>query len=522
MSDSIPSTASPSDATTTREVSRRTLLAGAGAGAAAMLLGRPGLSATEVLGARDRHRQSRVTLFANTTVVNADSVQSNVALVVEGRTIAAIGPTDDMLRAYPDADVYDGRDRVLLPGLVNCHAHMSAVVARGFNEDFGFPNTARLPTSPASLLEGEERTLMVMVAALEAIRTGTTTIVENVGNIAPHAEALADSGLRCVFAESVRDAANVRGPMMPERYAMSEEPRFSPALRDEGMQRIVDLHSAWHGARGGRISVFPAAGLVETSSPELLAAIRSFAEAHDLGYTIHLNQSRAEFQFMVRYHGMRPTEYLDRHDFLGPRLFAAHARYVNDEEIALLGCSRSTISHQAGMAANRGVSPPIPALRAAGCTIALGTDNNTNDVFEVMRIALLTERIRRNRDGDEVPGLQPQPEDVLADATQGGARAVQQEGSLGVLAPGRRADLMVVDTRKPYLVPAGRILSAIVHCGHPGDIESLMVDGDFLLRDGTVLTMDEGAVLAQAKRVSDRIWNRVLADGEVRVPRLPR
>ena len=296
----------------------------------------------------------------------------------------------------------------------------------------------------------------VQVAALEAIRTGTTTIVENVGNIQRHAAALAESGLRCVFAESVRDAENVRGPMSPERLVLSDEtPRFSATLRDQGMQRISDLFSSWHGAEQGRISVFPAAGLVETSSPELLRAVRAFAEEHDLGYTIHLNQSRAEFEFMVRYHGVRPAEYLDRHDFLGPRLFAAHARYVNDAEIQLLGRSGTTISHQAAMAANRGVSPPIPALREAGCTIALGTDNNTNDVFEVMRIALVTERIRRNRDGDEVPGLKPQPEDMLADATQGGARAVQQEELLGTLEVGKRADILVIDTQRAHLVPAG-------------------------------------------------------------------
>lgn len=515
-----PGAAQALGAPETPTLTRRELLTGAGAGAAALLLDPAALEA-RVRSPR-RRPQSETVVFANTTVVNPDAVQRGVALAVEGQRIVAIGPTDTVLASYPRADVYDGRGKSILPGLVNCHAHMGAVVERGFNEDFGFPNTARLSVSPGSLLEGEERALMVRVAALEAIRTGTTTIVENVGNIAGHAAALAESGLRCVFAESVRDAENVQGPMSPERLAVSESPRFSPRLREEGLQRIHDLYARWHGAEQGRIRVFPAAALTETSSPELLAAVRAFAEERDLGYTIHLNQSRAEFEFMVRWHGMRPAEYLDRHGFLGPRLFAAHARYVNDEEIARLGRSGTTIAHQAGMAANRGVSPPIPALRAAGCTIALGTDNNTNDVFEVMRIALLTERIRRNRDGDDVPGLQPQPEDVLADAVQGGARAVQQESDLGALEVGKKADLFVVDTRRPHLVPAGRILSAIVHCGHPGDIESVMVDGRFLMRERTVLTMDEEAIVLEAEAVGERIWRRVLEAGSVDVPRLAR
>ena len=492
-------------------ITRRQLLAGAGSGAAALLV--------QQRTPRAQSPSGRTVVFSHTTVVNADAVQDDVALAVQGNRIAAIGPTDQVLNIYPDADVYEGRGKALVPGLVNCHAHLAATLARGFNEDFGFPNSARLAVQPGSLLEGDESALMVTVGALEAIRTGTTTIVEYTGNIGRHAEALARTGLRCVFAESVRDSENVPGPLSPEGLARSETPRFSAKLRDEGLQRISDLFAKWHGANGGRISVFPAAALSETSSPELLQAVRAFAEKHDLGYTIHLSQSRAEVDFMVRHHGIRPPAYLDRHGFLGPRLFAAHCRYVDEGDIALLGRSRTIVSHQAGMAANRGVIPPIPALRAAGCPIALGTDNNTNDVFEVMRIALLTERIRRD---DPFPGVQPQPEDILADATQNGARAVGREQTLGLLAPGRTADLLVVDTRRAHLVPAGRFLSAWIHNGQPADIESVMVDGQFVMRDRKVLTLDEASVIAEADKVGRRIWSRVQAAGPVRVPRLPR
>src|SRR5262249_36947738 len=150
-------------------------------------------------------------------------------------------------------------------------------------------------------------------------------------------------------------------------------------LRAEGLKRIEDLYSAWHGQRQGRISVFPAVSLAEDGSPELMRAIRDFAEKHDLGYTIHLAQSVAENEFMKRHHGLTAVAYLGRHDFLGPRLFAAHCRYVDNADIAMLGRSRTMVSHQANMAANRGVIPPIPALRAAGCAVANGTDNNTND-----------------------------------------------------------------------------------------------------------------------------------------------
>ena len=495
----------------TVNISRRELLAGAGAGAAALLLEPRGLQAQTT--------PTRTVVFAHTTVINVDAVQNDVALAVVGDRIAAIGPTDSVLRTYPNADVYDGRGKALFPGLINCHAHMEAVLARGFNEDFGFPNSARLAVQPASLLQGEENTLMVTVAALEAIRTGTTTIVQNAGGIGRYAAALAQTGLRCVFAESIRDSENVAGPMSPDGLARSEAPRFSPRLRDEGLQRISDLFTSWHGKNQGRISVFPAAALAETASPELLRAVRDFADTHEVGYTIHLSQSQAEVDFMVRHHGVRPPAFLDAHGFLGPRLFAAHCRYVDDGDIALLGRTRTIVSHQAAMAANRGVIPPIAKLRAAGCPIANGTDNNTNDLFEVMRVALLTERISRN---DAFPGVRPQPEDMLEDATQGGARAVGQQGLLGSLDVGKKADLLVVDTLRAHLMPAGRLVSAWIHNGQPSDIESSMVDGQFVMRNRKVLTMDEDRIIAEADKVWRRIWNTVLEAGPLAVPGRPR
>src|SRR3954462_8437053 len=208
------------------DISRRELLTAAGAGAAALWLDERGVQAQPAPG--------RPVVFSHTTVVTVDAVQDDVALAVDGSTIAAIGPTDAILPRYPNADLYDGRGKELCPGLVNCHAHLAATLARGFNEDFGFPNSARLSVRPASLLQGSEDTLMVPIGALEAIRTGTTTLVENSGGISRHAAALAKTGLRMVFAESVRDTENVAGPMSPEGLPQSEPPPFSAEPRHQG------------------------------------------------------------------------------------------------------------------------------------------------------------------------------------------------------------------------------------------------------------------------------------------------
>lgn len=494
-------------------LNRRELMTTAGIGAAALIA-----QGTEAE-AQDAQSGQPI-VFAHITIVTPDLTRDDAALAVVGDKIAAIGSSDEVLRRYPDARIYDGRGKAVLPGLINCHAHLTATLERGFNEDFGFPNAAHPAISPTSLLKGDEKGLMAQIGVLEAIKSGTTSLVEFASGIGAYAPGLARSGLRLVFAESVADSENVPGPLSAEGLTKSQKPEYSPRRLGDGMQRIADLYSAWHGKDNGRISVFPAAALAETSSADCLKQVRAFADQHDLGYSIHLSQSRPEVDFFVKYYGVRPPAFLARAGFLGPRLFAAHCRFVDANDMALLGKSRTIISHQAAMAANRAVIPPIPDLRAAGALIANGTDNNTNDMFEVMRIALVTERIKRNNDDDPNPGQQPQPEDMLLDATLGGARALNQEKSIGALEVGRKADLIVIDTRRPHLVPAGRILSAWIHNGQPSDIESVMVDGAFVMRDRKVLTMDEASLVAEAGKVGERIWDQVKAAGPIAIPRL--
>ena len=500
-------------------LSRRTLLAGAAVAAGASLLPLSHNQSQAQTAAAPSG--SGTVVFTNTTVVSNDAERRtllNVALAVQGDRIAAIGDTNEILAQFPGAEIYDGSRKALLPGLVNCHAHLQQALDKGFNEDFGFPNSLVLPFTPASLISGEESTIMSMVGAIEGLRSGTTTMVQNVGGIANDAAALVTTGQRWVFAESVRDIETVDGPMSPPRLANSVPPRFSDQLRVEGMQRISDLFEQWHGYDNGRVQVFPAAALVELSSPQLLRDVREFADQHNLGYTIHMTQSQPEVDFMLRYHGVRPAIFLEQHGYLGPKLFAAHARYVDDTEIAALVRSNTIVSNQAAMAANRGVSPPITALREAGVRICMGTDNNNNDMLHVMKTAISLERIQRN---DEIPGTLPQPEDMLNDACTGGAFAVNLPNDIGSLEVGKKADILVLDVMKPHLTPSGRILSAWIHNGQPSDIETVMVDGKFVMRNHRVLTIDEAALMEEAYQIGQRVWGRMLENGAIPLPRFP-
>ncbi len=439
------------------------------------------------------------TVITNATIVTGDparTVLHNAGIAISNDTIAAMGSTGEIEREYPDAEVVDGRGKAVFPGLVNCHTHLLATGDRGILEDFGFPTRLTFPVSARSLLNPDERRTLALLGVLESIRSGVTCLLEISSDVAGYASDLAATGLRLVLAENVND--------VDEGQAREGVYRFDEAKADAGLQRSADLVESWHGRHEGRVNCFVAPHAPETCSPNLLRRSRELAERHGIGYTIHLSQSHQEIEAVMAARGVSPTHYLFSNGFLGPRLLAAHCRYVNASEIALLGQSGVRVANNAAIAARRGAAAPVRELQAAGCVIGMGSDNMAEDMVEVMRAGLFLERVRRN---DEV---YPQPEDVLEWATSGGARALGMDDITGSLEVGKKADLFVVDLLRPHLVPSLRVVSAFVHNGQPADITSVMVDGNWVMRDGKTLTIDEDDVVRSAEAVGHAVWRRLL------------
>jgi 5-methylthioadenosine/S-adenosylhomocysteine deaminase len=336
---------------------------------------------------------------------------------------------------------------------------------------------------------------MILLGALEAIRSGTTLALQEGSGIERYAGALADTGLRLLLCERAWDRARASigqpGPFEVDR-----------ALGQAGLDRIAALHRAWDGAADGRVRTGLAVWAPDMASPELLTRARALQESLGVLATIHLNQIWGEVAAVREARGLLPTEYLAREGFLSDRLVAAHCRCMTPEEERALGTAGVAVAFNSAIAARRGLSPRIADLEAHGCRIALGTDNMAEDMVDVMRTALFMERVRRQ------DGRRPTPEEVLAWATRGGYRALGVPDG-GWLAPGNRADLVVVDLRRPHLTPALRVVSDFVHNGQAGDVESVMVDGRWLMRDRRVLTLDEPALVAEAERVARAAWRRL-------------
>jgi 5-methylthioadenosine/S-adenosylhomocysteine deaminase len=441
------------------------------------------------------------TLIHHTTVVTGDRepcVNFSAAIAIENDLIAAIGPSDEIMARFPNAEAVDGRDKLVLPGFANCHTHFVRILARGIFEDHNARNQppfTRKGRVPFPALSGEQRAVMARLGALEALRSGTTAVMDISNNIQDYADAIVATGLRLVLAEQVSDR---RGGVRVGEPGVFEA---DPELADKGLQRIYDLFARWHGARNGRVKVAVAAHAPDMVSPALLQALRDLREKLDTIATIHLNQYWGEVEVIRNTYKMLPTEYLARYGFLHDRLVAAHCRCMTREEEKILGASRASVSFNPVVAARSGNSPRITDLEALGCRIALGTDEFTEDMTQVLRSAVLMERLRLNE------SERPLPEEAMRWGTINGYGALNLNGC-GSLQVGNKADLIVVGTRHAHLVPALRPVAVFVYQGQARDVESVMVDGRWLMRDGKVLAIDEEEVVREAVRVSREIWPR--------------
>src|SRR6266851_4616551 len=391
---------------------------------------------------------------------------------------------------------------MVMPGFANVHTHLTMTLARGVFEDLSPPHrppfTGGLSPIPLPDMTPDERRAMARLGALEAMRSGTTLALEDSNDLDHYAGALADTGLRWLLSERAYDRVGTSiGDPAPYR--------LDRALGQKHLRIIEDTFRKWNGKADGRIRIAASAWAPDMCSPELLADLRALQQRLDTWATIHLNQIWGEVAAVKAHRNRLPTEYLAELGFLHDRLICAHCRCMAPAEEKLLGAAGATVAFNAAIAARRGLSPRIADLEAYGCSIALGTDNMAEDMVEVMRTALFMERVRRQ------DGRNPTPEQALLWATRHGYEALGVPDA-GWLAPGNKADLIMVDLRQAHLVPLLRVVSCFVHQGQGRDVEAVMVDGRWLLRDGRVRTMDEEAIVREADHIGRAAWRRLFEE----------
>lgn len=451
-------------------------------------------------------------LITNATIVTGDeagTIHHGGAIAIEGNRIAAIGPSAEITAKYPGAEVVDATGRAVFPGFANIHTHLVMTLARGVFEDLSPPHeppfTGGLSPIPLPPLTPEEQRVMCELGALEALRSGTTAVLEDATQIENYAAAMEATGLRMLLAERSWDRV---GTSIGDPAEFKRDAKVGEA----GIARIRALHAKWNGAAGGRIRVGVSAWAPDMCSPELLRNLRDLQQELDTVCTIHLNQIWGEVAAVQAHHNMLPTEFLDSIGFIHDRMIGAHCRCMAPLEEKILGKRGAHVAFNSAIAARRGLSPRVCEMADAGCNIAMGSDNMAEDMVEVMRTGLFMERVRRK------DGRNPTPEEALRWATRNGYKAMGVPDG-GWLAPGNLADLIMLRTDRAHLVPFLRPVSVFVHQGQARDIDDVMVDGRWLMRDGAILTMDEARILREADEVSNRAWARLFAERpDIEVP----
>ncbi len=441
-------------------------------------------------------------LITDAVVVTQDAdrtILDHGAVAIRGDRILAVGETSALEAAHPDLPRMPGRGRAVLPGFVNSHTHTILTVLRATVEDWA-GNAVYGYMSPVSYtMTPHERSVMAMLGIAEGIRSGCTTFVDPFRHVPDYAGAMAGMGVRLLLSENCADVNTLR--------IRHGDWSADPAFGDGFIERTIAGIERFHGTHGDRLRIQIAAHATDNCTPPYLERLTDLAREYDMPRTIHLAQSVEEIRVIRDKYGCTPAEYLVRHGWAGADVVAAHWTYLTEADIELLGGHGIGMVHCPANGSRRGPHPVLAkAIRRAGINICFGTDNMTEDMFHAMKIGLI---VHRGAEGTQ--GVEPQPEAIFDAVNRDGARAIGRLDDLGTVEAGKKADLAIINLNTPAMRPLTNIVGNLVHYGHPGIVESVMVDGEFVLRDGVMLTTDEPALMAEAQRVTRAVWERMLA-----------
>ncbi len=461
----------------------------------------------------DAGKKQQDVLISGATVLTLDAdrnVINDGAVAIKDKRIAAVGPSDDLLHRFPEFETVDATGKAVLPGLINSHTHAVLLVLRGTVEDMSGDAIFGYMTPISFAMTDSERAALVRLACLEAIRCGTTTMVEPFRFITGYAAGMAETGMRLWLSENGADALTLK-----IRHGIYEHDR---AFGEEFLERIVAMVEQFHDTWEGRVKCQMAAHAPDVCSPWMLGQLNDLARKYDLTRTIHLAQSPGEIKQVRAAYDRTPAEYLRDNDWLGPDVVAAHWTFCTDDDIDLLAEHGVHMAHCPANSSRRGPHlARVGRIQDAGVNIVLGTDNMTEDMFQALKIGSIIHRGRRG--GEQEGGVNPGPQATLDAATRNAARALGQDAELGSLEVGKKADLMILDLNQPNIRPVINLVSNIVHYGSSGAVESVMIDGRFVMLDREVLTMNEDDVIAEAQEATVASWHRLSeTSGDISLP----
>ncbi|MGP2526566.1 amidohydrolase [Acidaminococcus sp. LBK-2] len=390
---------------------------------------------------------------------------------INGSTIAYVG-TDPV----EGRTVLEGRDHLAVPGWVNAHTHVAMTLFRSYADDMALMDWLQNRIWPLEAkLDGRAVYWGSLLGIAEMIRTGTTCFADMYFFMEETAKAAADSGIRAVLSRGLTGSSAEDG-----------------AAR---LEENTELYKNWHGAQDGRITVMLGPHAPYTCSLDYLESV--IARARELGAEIHmhLSETAGEVTDCREKYGKSPIALMESLGMFDGGTLAAHCVHVDEEDMDILARYGVRVAHnpQSNLKLASGIAP-VARMLQKGITVGLGTDgassNNNLDMLEEVRLAAMLAKVQSG-DPKAVPASQ-----ALAMGTWMGAKAVGLSG-VGKLEVGQKADIVLYNMDSPAWYPRHDRTSLLVYAASSADVDTVLVDGNILLRKGELTTIDLEKVTAE-------------------------
>ncbi len=438
------------------------------------------------------------TLIKNAYVISMNAkreVYNNGSILIEGDSIKAIGKIDEELLSE-NTEIIDAKGKIVLPGLINTHVHLSQQLGRGIADDVDLLTWLRERVWPYESSFDYEASLVSSTACcIEMIKSGVTTFLESGGQyVEAMVEAVKNTGMRAALSKSVMD----EGIGLPNNWIKTA---------DEEIETQKELYDKYNNTADGRVKIWFGLRTVFNNSDELILKTKKIADELKTGIHMHIAEIAAENDYVKSNRGNSTVEHLHKLGALGPNLLAVHTVWLTDREIDLFRLYDVKVSHNpaAAMKVVLGFAR-IPEMLEKGISVSIGTDGApSNNRMDMMREMYLTSLIHKGRTLN--PKIVP-AEQILEMATINGAKCAMLENEIGSLEVGKKADLIILNPNTLHSIPLHDPIANIVYTMSSENVESTMCNGQWLMKNREILVLNENELIEKVKEKSEEIKNR--------------
>lgn len=434
------------------------------------------------------HQYNADILIADAIVVTMDAsyrVFNPGAVAIKDGQIIGVGPSREISGQFRAPKQIEGSRKLLMPGLINTHTHSPMTIFRGYADDLHLKQWLYEHIFPveSEFVTSENVRTGTRLAIAEMLLNGTTCFNDMYYYVDEMARVVDQVGIRAVLTESLVDF------LVPN----SPSPKY-------GLQQSEALVQKWQSHP--RVTIGISAHAPYTTSSWVIRQARELANSYKLPFSIHVAETRWEYDYVMKKFGKSPVKYLDSIGALGSSTIAAHSVHLDADDIDIFARRGVGVAHnpQCNMKLASGVAP-VPAFLKAGIKVGLGTDgvasNNDLDLFEEARTAAFLHKLS-SQDPTVLDART-----LVEMATMGGARVLGMQDQIGSLETGKKADMIMLNLDQPHAHPVYNIYSLIIYSLKGSDVDTVMIDGKLMVENRKLQTLDLG-------RLYDKVENLAL------------